>query len=132
MEVEGVMMGTVEHERIEEYFDGKVTIDELNSYNDSRGFVCELWREDDYETNFDPSITGSPELARGPLSPKMCYFSQTEPLVIRGPHEHEEQTDWFISIKSKMIYMFVNKNEDVEYFITDPEKIYRTWYNPFL
>jgi dTDP-4-dehydrorhamnose 3,5-epimerase len=139
MVAEGEMMlDTVVHTRIAEYFDGRVTIDELKQFSDSRGFVCELWRTDDEQMNSSyvqevPNKSGWHQ-SRNPKvkenEPQMCYFSHTEPLVMRGPHEHEDQTDWFITIKSKMIYMLVDEEGNVAHFVTDPDKMYRIKVEP--
>jgi len=56
-----------------------VIIKKLNKYNDERGWLAEFWRED--EINFKPT---------------MSYVSMTKPGVIRGPHEHKEQSDFFV------------------------------------
>jgi dTDP-4-dehydrorhamnose 3,5-epimerase len=47
---------------------------------DSRGWLAEIFRLD--ETDPD-------------LAPAMAYVSMTAPQVVRGPHEHREQTDCF-------------------------------------
>lgn len=49
-------------------------------FRDSRGWLVEVFRRDEVE----------PELA-----PAMAYVSMTAPGVVRGPHEHRHQTDWF-------------------------------------
>ncbi len=56
-----------------------VIIKELKKYEDSRGWLTEIWRDD--ESDFKP---------------KMSYTSVTHPNVVRGPHEHLEQSDCFI------------------------------------
>ncbi len=55
-----------------------VKIKKLIKYSDERGFLTEIFRldEDDYQ-------------------PVMAYASITLPGVVRGPHEHKEQTDGF-------------------------------------
>jgi dTDP-4-dehydrorhamnose 3,5-epimerase len=60
-----------------------VAIWPLRRHADSRGWLCELYRED--------------ELADA-IHPVMAYVSQTEPGVARGPHEHRDQTDYFAFI----------------------------------
>lgn len=55
----------------------------LARHTDSRGWLVELYRED--------------ELADA-IHPVMAYVSQTEPGVARGPHEHADQTDYFAFI----------------------------------
>jgi dTDP-4-dehydrorhamnose 3,5-epimerase len=52
----------------------------LKRFNDSRGWLVELFRND--------------ELAAGDW-PRMGYVSETLPGVARGPHEHVEQSDYF-------------------------------------
>ena len=56
-----------------------LTIKQLNKYTDDRGWLAEIYRED--ETAYQPS---------------MGYMSLTLPGVIRGPHEHHEQSDCFV------------------------------------
>jgi dTDP-4-dehydrorhamnose 3,5-epimerase len=52
----------------------------LNFYRDGRGWLCELFREDELAAEFHPV---------------MAYVSMTEPGVARGPHEHRDQADCF-------------------------------------
>jgi dTDP-4-dehydrorhamnose 3,5-epimerase len=68
------------------YIDGEidgVIIRPLKFYNDARGWLVELFRQDEVP----------PE-----LWPVMTYISQTLPGVTRGPHEHVDQTDTFAFI----------------------------------
>lgn len=60
-----------------------VRITPLKKFTDRRGWLTEVFRED--------------ELPEGVL-PRMAYVSQTEPGVARGPHEHVYQTDVFAFI----------------------------------
>jgi len=55
-----------------------VIIKKIEKYEDSRGWLAEIFRRD--ELAFDIS---------------MAYVSLTRPGVIRGPHEHREQSDCF-------------------------------------
>ncbi len=55
----------------------------LATHEDHRGWLVELYRED--------------ELA-AEQRPVMAYVSQTQPGVARGPHEHVDQTDYFAFI----------------------------------
>lgn len=57
-----------------------VEIRPLARFEDARGWLIELYRED----RLDPS-----------QHPVMAYVSQTLPGVARGPHEHRDQTDYF-------------------------------------
>src|SRR6516162_2531117 len=52
----------------------------LKKYNDKRGWLCELFRDDEVP----------PE-----LHPVMAYVSETDAGVTRGPHEHVDQADFF-------------------------------------
>jgi dTDP-4-dehydrorhamnose 3,5-epimerase len=55
----------------------------LAAHSDRRGWLVELYREDEL-----------PE----PEHPVMAYVSETLPGVARGPHEHTDQTDYFAFI----------------------------------
>lgn len=57
-----------------------VIVRPLARHADARGWLVELYREDD--------------LAEA-IHPVMAYVSQTLPGVARGPHEHADQTDYF-------------------------------------
>ncbi len=57
-----------------------VEIRKLRKFVDERGWLCELWRNDE---------------VAGPLAPAMCYASISRPGVQRGPHEHVDQADYF-------------------------------------
>lgn len=52
----------------------------LTRYEDSRGWLCELFRDDEVPETYQPV---------------MAYLSMTEPGVARGPHEHVDQADYF-------------------------------------
>lgn len=56
-----------------------VLIKKLNKFEDSRGWLAEIWRED--EENYRPA---------------MAYVSVTNPGIVRGPHEHQFQSDAFV------------------------------------
>jgi dTDP-4-dehydrorhamnose 3,5-epimerase len=53
----------------------------LKKFGDTRGWLVELFRDD--------------ELAAGDR-PRMGYVSETLPGVARGPHEHVDQSDYFV------------------------------------
>lgn len=55
----------------------------LRRHGDARGWLVELYRED--------------EMAEQ-VHPVMAYISETLPGVVRGPHEHRDQTDYFAFI----------------------------------
>jgi dTDP-glucose 4,6-dehydratase len=52
----------------------------LSRFADHRGWLVEIFREDELPTDNRPA---------------MAYVSQTEPGVVRGPHEHVDQADLF-------------------------------------
>ena len=57
-----------------------VVVRDLRKFNDPRGWLCELFRHDDLDAEFFPT---------------MAYISSTTPGVTRGPHEHVDQADLF-------------------------------------
>lgn len=60
-----------------------VEIKDLHKFHDQRGWLTELFREDELDPNFLPA---------------MAYISSTDPGVTRGPHEHVDQADLFCFI----------------------------------
>lgn len=60
-----------------------VVIRDLRRFNDSRGWLAELFRHDELDPEFYPV---------------MAYTSSTSPGVTRGPHEHVDQADLFCFI----------------------------------
>jgi dTDP-4-dehydrorhamnose 3,5-epimerase len=60
-----------------------VVVRPLKKFVDERGWLAELFRHDELEVEFYPT---------------MAYMSITEPGVTRGPHEHEDQADLFCFI----------------------------------
>jgi dTDP-4-dehydrorhamnose 3,5-epimerase len=57
-----------------------VVVRPLRKFNDERGWLAELFRHDELEEEFYPT---------------MSYTSSTKPGVQRGPHEHVDQADLF-------------------------------------
>ncbi|MBX7164905.1 MAG: dTDP-4-dehydrorhamnose 3,5-epimerase family protein [Pirellulales bacterium] len=57
-----------------------VVIRPLKQFKDHRGWLVELYREDDLPAENHPV---------------MAYVSETLPGVARGPHEHVDQADYF-------------------------------------
>jgi len=57
-----------------------VIVKEIKKYNDDRGWLAELFRHDELDSEYHPT---------------MAYLSETQPGVQRGPHEHEDQADYF-------------------------------------
>ena len=60
-----------------------VIVHDLRKFVDERGWLAELFRHDELEEEFYPT---------------MAYVSSTEPNVQRGPHEHVDQADMFCFI----------------------------------
>ncbi len=72
-----------------------VLIRELKRFHDSRGWLTELFRDDELPDDFRPV---------------MSYLSVTLPGVARGPHEHVHQTDGFAFIDgSYVLYLWENR-----------------------
>ena len=57
-----------------------VIVRKLTIARDSRGWLAEIYRNDELDGEFFPT---------------MAYISSTNPGVTRGPHEHREQADLF-------------------------------------
>ena len=60
-----------------------VVVRELKKFFDKRGWLTELFRQDEMEAEFLPA---------------MAYISSTNPGITRGPHEHWDQADYFCFI----------------------------------
>lgn len=58
-----------------------VVVKKINKYEDERGWLQEIFREDEVD-----------------FKALMSYVSLTKPGVVRGPHEHKYQTDFFVFI----------------------------------
>ena len=69
-----------------------VLVHDLVKRRDARGWLAELFRND--------------ELPEG-YSPAMAYFSETLPGVVRGPHEHREQADLFCFVEPSTFRMYL-------------------------
>ena len=57
-----------------------VVVRSLRKFGDARGWLTELFRQDELTSEFFPV---------------MAYISSTKPGVTRGPHEHVDQADLF-------------------------------------
>ncbi len=57
-----------------------VQVRQLSKFKDDRGWLVELFRNDDLAGEFHPV---------------MAYISSTRPGITRGPHEHVDQADLF-------------------------------------
>lgn len=88
------------------FIDGVIFFD-LSRNSDQRGWLVELFRKDKLEPDHFPT---------------MGYISQTLPGVVRGPHEHEQQSDLFCFIgPGDFELMLWKKAEEGENFF-DPYK----------
>jgi dTDP-4-dehydrorhamnose 3,5-epimerase len=69
--------------KFESFQPGEITgviVRDLRRFDDRRGWLCELFRDDELDAEFVPA---------------MAYISSTNPGVTRGPHEHVDQADLF-------------------------------------
>lgn len=75
-----------------------VVVKPLTKFNDARGWLCEMFREDEMDEEFHP---------------RMSYISMTNPGIARGPHEHVEQADLFgfIGPSTFKVYMWDNRKD---------------------
>ncbi|MFZ6017754.1 MAG: dTDP-4-dehydrorhamnose 3,5-epimerase family protein [Nitrospirota bacterium] len=71
---------------------------ELTLHEDWRGWLAEIFRND--ESKFRPA---------------MAYLSMTKPGVVRGPHEHKEQTDFFVFLGKFRLYLWDNRGTSATY-----------------
>jgi dTDP-4-dehydrorhamnose 3,5-epimerase len=75
-----------------------VIIRKLGVYTDERGWLSELFRDD--ETDFRPA---------------MAYISMTKAGVTRGPHEHMDQSDFFCFFGNFRLYLWDNRKGPSQY-----------------
>lgn len=73
-----------------------VVVKGISTYTDDRGWLTEIFRTD--ENNF---------------TPEMSYVSFTKFGIVRGPHEHVNQTDFFVFIGPGdfELYLWDNRKE---------------------
>ncbi|MFH1187883.1 MAG: dTDP-4-dehydrorhamnose 3,5-epimerase family protein [bacterium] len=70
-----------------------VIIKELKKNDDDRGWLTEIFRIDETE-----------------LKPEMGYVSITKPSVVRGPHEHKNQSDFFVFLGRGKFRLYLWEN----------------------
>lgn len=77
-----------------------VLVKELTKYSDQRGWLAEIFREDESD-----------------LKPVMSYISVTLPTVSRGPHEHLKQSDFFVFVGpgTFKVYLWDNRKDSPTY-----------------
>jgi dTDP-4-dehydrorhamnose 3,5-epimerase len=74
-----------------------VIITKLRRFTDPRGWLIELFRDDELPDGFEPT---------------MGYVSLTLPGVARGPHEHREQADGFAFLSGTFeVTLWENRGE---------------------
>ncbi len=73
-----------------------VIIRKSKKFDDARGWICEVFRND--ENKYQPVYS---------------YVSVTNPGVVRGPHEHKAQSDYFIFVGpgSFKVYLWDNRKD---------------------
>ncbi len=80
-----------------------VIINKLDKFDDQRGWLAEFFRND--ETEYQAA---------------MGYISMTLNGVVRGPHEHLKQSDFFVFISGKFkIYFWDNRQGAKNYRILE-------------
>jgi len=72
-----------------------VILEDLKRFTDHRGWLIELFRQDDLLAEHVPV---------------MSYVSMTKPGVARGPHEHKNQTDYFCFIGPSTFRLYLWDN----------------------
>jgi dTDP-4-dehydrorhamnose 3,5-epimerase len=79
-----------------------VVVRDLKVHSDPRGWLIEIFREDEIDPRYRPV---------------MEYISMTEPGVARGPHEHADQADFFAFIgpSTFRIYLWDNRKGSPTY-----------------
>jgi dTDP-4-dehydrorhamnose 3,5-epimerase len=82
----------------------------LRKYDDERGWLCELFRDDEVPAGFRPV---------------MAYMSLSKPGIVRGPHEHAEQADFFCFLGpgNFKIYLWDNRPRSRTYRIHQSETV---------
>jgi dTDP-4-dehydrorhamnose 3,5-epimerase len=79
-----------------------VLVKDLAKHADKRGWLIELFRADEIRSDFLPA---------------MSYVSSTAPGVVRGPHEHRDQADFFCFLgpSNFRIYLWDNRKDSTTY-----------------
>ena len=73
-----------------------VIIKKLNKHKDERGWLAEIYRNDEVD-----------------YQPVMSYISVTKPGIVRGPHEHIKQSDCFVFVGPGSFELYLwDKRED--------------------
>ncbi|MCA1946932.1 MAG: dTDP-4-dehydrorhamnose 3,5-epimerase family protein [Armatimonadetes bacterium] len=104
-----------------------VVIRSLQRFEDHRGWLTELYRQDELPEGFEPV---------------MGYLSVTRPGVARGPHEHVEQSDGFVFLSGRFeLHLWENREgnpdryevhavgEDAPVFVVVPPGVVHAYRN---
>lgn len=75
-----------------------VVVEEVRRHADGRGWLAEMFRQDELDREFHPV---------------MSYVSMAQPGVVRGPHEHRDQADLFLFIgpSTFRVYLWDNRSD---------------------
>jgi dTDP-4-dehydrorhamnose 3,5-epimerase len=78
----------------------------LVKHSDGRGWLTEIFREDEIDPRY---------------APVMAYISMTVPGVVRGPHEHVDQADMFCFLgpSTFKVYLWDNRKESPSYMVRE-------------
>jgi dTDP-4-dehydrorhamnose 3,5-epimerase len=81
-----------------------VIVRDIVKHVDERGWLAELFREDEIESRY---------------MPVMEYISMTIDGVARGPHEHADQADYFAFIgpSNFKVYLWDNRKDSPTYMV---------------
>jgi dTDP-4-dehydrorhamnose 3,5-epimerase len=79
-----------------------IIVKNLTKYTDERGWLIETYRQDELEKKYLPA---------------MSYISMAHPDIVRGPHEHVNQTDLFAFIgpSTFRLYLWDNRKDSLTY-----------------
>lgn len=104
-----------------------VVIKKLSRHTDARGWLIELFRDDELPSGFEPT---------------MGYLSVTHPGIARGPHEHRDQTDGFVFLSGAFeLHLWENRpgrapahevhtlGEETPVFVTVPPGVVHAYRN---
>jgi dTDP-4-dehydrorhamnose 3,5-epimerase len=82
----------------------------LKKFQDHRGWLSELYREDEVPAVYHPI---------------MGYISETEPGIARGPHEHVDQADYFCFLGPSdfKLYLWDNRPKSPTYQVKQVETV---------
>jgi dTDP-4-dehydrorhamnose 3,5-epimerase len=82
----------------------------LKFFTDARGWLVELFRNDLIPPEFHPV---------------MAYVSMTQPGVVRGPHEHRDQADYFCFIgpSTFRVYLWDARKDSASFGVQEVREV---------